>query len=63
MFVDWCPLSSRLFGYFSVGEKWVGIRKKVDLEEIAGKVTFFSIPPCRSLEDVLKFGLEIGSFC
>jgi hypothetical protein len=35
----------------------------VDLEEIAGKVTFFSITPCRSLEDVLNFGLEIGSFC
>jgi hypothetical protein len=35
----------------------------VDLEEIAGKVTFFPITPCRSLEDVLNFGLEIGSFC
>ena len=57
------PLSSRLFGYFSISEECVRIRKKVDLYRIAGKVTIFSHTPCRSLEDVLSLNSEIGSFC
>jgi hypothetical protein len=63
MLTDGCTLSSRWSGYFFISGKCLRKRKTVDLFKMVGKDNLFSYTPCRSVEDVLSFVLEIGSFC